>query len=96
MQVLSDEYELSPTYDAISELTADISTNIDKRIRSNQVKREVEAEKNELLEKSLYKFKPKKSDFEKPEQHIIQDIIDDKPFILQKLTMIISLHILKI
>ena len=29
LQVLSDEYEISPTYDAISELAADISTNIE-------------------------------------------------------------------
>ena len=84
LQVLSEEFELSPNYDAISELTADISTNIDKGIRSNQLKREVGPAKNELLEKSLYEFKPKKSDFEKPEQDIIQGIIDDEPFILKK------------
>ena len=64
MQVLYDEYELSSTYDAISELTVDISTNIENGIISNQLKREEDAAQKELPEKSVYKFKPKKSDFE--------------------------------
>ena len=84
LQVLSDEYELSPTYDAISELIVDISANIENAIRSNQLKREEDAAKNELLEKSLYEFKPKISDFERTEKDIIQSIIDDKTFILKK------------
>ena len=53
MQVLSDEYELSPTCDAISELTADILTNIENGIISNQLKREEDAAQKELLEKPV-------------------------------------------
>ena len=63
LQVLSDEYEISPTYDTISGLTVDILTNIENGIRSNQLKREEDAAKNELLKKSLYKFKQKKNIF---------------------------------
>ena len=66
-------------------MTADISTNIEDGVRSNQLKREGDAAKNESLEKSLYEFKPKKSDFEKTERNIIQSIIDNKPFILKKI-----------
>ena len=35
-QVLSDEYELSTSYDATRNLTADISINIENSIRSDQ------------------------------------------------------------
>ena len=84
LHVLGDKYELSPTYDAISELTAGISTNIQNAIRSNMLKREEHAANNDLFENSGYKFKPKKSDFEKTEQDIVQSIVDDEPFILKK------------
>ena len=40
--------------------------------------------KNELVEKSIYELVPKKSDFEKTEQDIIQSIIDDVPYVLKK------------
>ena len=52
-------------------------------------------QKSELLKKSLYEFKPKISDFEKTEHDIIQSIINNKPFILKKLTMITFPHNLK-
>ena len=63
---------------------SDISANIENGIRSNQLKREEDAAKNELLKKSLYEFKPKISNFGKTEQDITQSIIDDKPFTLKK------------
>ena len=78
------EYELSPVYKVTKELTADISANIENGIRSNQLKREEEVAKNELVEKSIYELVPKKSDFEKTEQDIIQSIIDDVPYVLKK------------
>ena len=65
LQVLSDEYELSRAYKAIGDLTADISSNIENGIRSNQLKREGEAASYKLTQKSVYEFIPKKSDFEK-------------------------------
>ena len=65
MQALSDEYELSPSYNTIKNLTADISINIENGIRSNQLKREEDAAKNELTEKSIYEFVTEKSDFKK-------------------------------
>ena len=37
-----------------------------------------------MLENSLYRFKPKVSDFETTEQDIIQSIIDDEPFVFKK------------
>ena len=49
LQVLSDEYEVSLVYDAIKDLTAGISTNIENRIRSNQLKREEDAAKMSFL-----------------------------------------------
>ena len=60
LQVLSDEYELSPVHDAMKNLTADISINIENGIRSNQLKRKEDATKNELTEKSIYESVPKK------------------------------------
>ena len=62
---------------------SDISANIENGIRSNQLKRKEDAA-NELLKKSLYEFKPKKSNFGETGQGITQSIIDDKPFILKK------------
>ena len=96
MQVLNDEYKVSPVYDAIKDLTADISTNIENVIRSNQLKTEEEAAKNELFKKSKYEFVPKKSDSEKTQEDKIKSIIDHVPYVQKKLTMIIFLHILKI
>ena len=71
LQVLSDEYEISPTYDAISGLTADISTNIKNEKRSNQLEREEDAAKIEPLRKSLYEFQSKKIEILKKQSRIL-------------------------
>ena len=51
LEVLSDEYEQAAVYTAISDLTAEISTNLQKAIRSSKLKRELEEEKNKKIKK---------------------------------------------
>ena len=84
MQVLSDEYELSSTYDALSELFAEVSSKLQEAIRSNKQKREEDEIKNEEIKNELYSFKPKISYFEKTEQEIIKSILDQEDFVLKK------------
>ena len=51
LEILSDEYEQSSTYDAISELFAEVSTGLQEAIRSNKLKREEGKNKNEDIKK---------------------------------------------
>ena len=51
MEVLSNEYDQAAVYDVISHLTAEISTNLQKAIRSYKLKGEEDEEKNEKKKK---------------------------------------------
>ena len=90
LEVLSDQYEQSSTYDVLSDLLAEVSSRLQEAIRSNKLKRVEDENKNEeiynytIIQKELYNFKPKKSDFEKPEQEIIQSFLDQEDFVLKK------------
>ena len=95
LEVLSDEYEQSSTYDVLSKLFAEVSSRLQEAMRSNKLKREEDGNKNEEIKKVLYDFKPKTSNFEKTEQEIIQSILDQEDFVLKKQTMTILIHNLK-
>ena len=84
LEVLSDQYEQSSTYDVLSELFAEVSSRLQEAVRSDKLKREEDKNKNEEIKKELYNFKSKKSNFEKPEQEIIQSFLDQEDFVLKK------------
>ena len=53
LEVLSHGYEQAVVYDTISDLTVEISTNLQKPVRSNKLKREEEEEKKKKKKRNL-------------------------------------------
>ena len=84
LEVLSEEYTESAAYQAIGNLVVEISFELQKSIRSNKLKREEDKEKNKKKKEEMFKFKPETTDFQKTEQQIVQSIMDNEPFLLQK------------
>ena len=54
LEVLSNKYELSPTYDVLSELFAEVSSKLQEATISNKLKREEDKIKNEEIKKMNY------------------------------------------
>ena len=86
LEVLSEEYTESAAYQAIGNLVVEISFELQKSIRSNKLKRKEDEEKNKKIKEEMFKFKPETTDFQKTEQQIVQSIMDNEPFLLQKKT----------
>ena len=86
LEVLSEEYTESAAYQAIGNLVVEISFELQKSIRSNKLKRKEDEEKNKKIKEEMFKLKPETTDFQKTEQQIVQSIMDNEPFLLQKKT----------
>ena len=84
LQALSDEYtNYVAKFDAISDLTAEMNLELHKAIRSNKLKNEKD-EKTLKKQDDIFVFKEKKSDLKETENEIVQSIINDEKFPLQK------------
>ena len=81
LQVLSDEFtNYVLKFDAVSDLTAEIQ----KAIRSNKLKGEEDKKNFEKAIDDIFVFEEKKSNLKETENEIVQNIINDRNFPLQK------------